>query len=87
MRKELTLCENTTPWTASARGIQEGMQEEVSHRLLFVPIRISVTRCTRSLCEPQWLNQKGVSNGLRSLEELAPGWSSHLEGGHSRGSF
>lgn len=61
MGKEPTPRENTTPWTASARGIQEGVLEEVSHELLFVPVRLSVTRYTSSLCEPQWLNQKGVN--------------------------
>lgn len=53
MRKEPTPCENTMSGTASARGIQEGVLEEVSRELLSVPIRISVTGHPGSPCETQ----------------------------------
>lgn len=53
MRKEPTPCESTMSGTASARGIQEGVLEEVSRELLSVPIRISVTGHPGSPCETQ----------------------------------
>lgn len=42
MRKEPSLCENTEPQIEPAREIQEGLLEEVSHELVFVPIRLSI---------------------------------------------